>query len=164
VGSYSVQASDSHDFDTYCEETLPRLVAFGLRITHDQGDAEDVAIEALARMMLRWGRISGEPWRDAWVIRVAANLSIDILRKRQRLTLRQPTDMPSEDAMPEPPISLEDVLSHLPRRQREVVVLRYYGDLTYEDIGRRLRLSEGSVKTHLHRGMKSLRNLLGVHS
>jgi RNA polymerase sigma factor (sigma-70 family) len=153
VGPNSVQESNALDFDKYCEEMLPRLVAFGLRITRDQGDAEDVAIETLARTMLRWGRVSSEAWRDAWVFRVAANLSIDVLRKRQRVTLRQEMDMPSAEGMPEPPISLEDILSHLPRRQREVVFLRYYGDLTYEDIGRRLRISDGAVKTHLHRGI-----------
>ena len=114
--------------------------------------------------MLRWGRISSETWRDAWVFRVAVNLSIDVLRKRQRVTSLQDIEVSSDDAMPEPPVNLDDVLSHLPRRQREVVVLRYYGDLTYEDIGRRLRISDGSVKTHLHRGMKSLRHLLGASS
>ena len=103
--------SNTQDFDEYCEEMLPRLIAFGIRITRDQHEAEDVAIEALARTMLRWGRISSETWRDAWVFRVAVNLSIDVLRKRQRVTSLQDIEVSSDDAMPEPPVNLDDVLS-----------------------------------------------------
>jgi RNA polymerase sigma factor (sigma-70 family) len=160
----SQQEPESHDFDRYCEVILPRLIAFGFRITRDQQDAEDIAIETLARTMLGWKRISTKAWRDAWVFRVAANLSIDVLRKQKRAGLYQEANMPSEESTSELTVDLRDVLAQLPPRQREVVVLRYWGDLTYDDIGRRLRISEGSVKTHLHRGMTSLRQLIKPHS
>lgn len=152
------------DFDVYCKEILARLVAFGFRITRDQRDAEDVAIETLARTMVRWPKIRDKEWRDGWVFRVAANLSIDTLRRRQRSRSLQDSDLRAEAEMSDTSVELTDVLEQLPRRQREVLVLRYYGDLTYADIATRLRVSEGSVKTHLHRGMRALRQLLDVHS
>ena len=152
------------DFDSYCEEILPRLVAFGFRITRDQRDAEDVAIETLARTMVRWPKIRDKEWRDGWVFRVTANFSIDTLRKRQRAASLQDSDLPVEAEMPDTSLEMTDVLGQLPPRQREVLVLRYYGDLTYADIATKLCLSEGSVKTHLHRGMRSLRQLLNAYS
>ena len=49
-----------------------------------------------------------------------------------------------------------DRLDQLPRRQRECVVLRFYGDLTVPEIARSLGVAEGSVKSHLHQAMTSL--------
>jgi RNA polymerase sigma factor (sigma-70 family) len=53
-----------------------------------------------------------------------------------------------------------DALRDLPERQREVLVLRYYSDLSEAQIAQTLDISPGAVKTHAHRGLSALRNTI----
>jgi RNA polymerase sigma-70 factor (sigma-E family) len=144
-------------------EGLYRLaykVAF--RIVGDRPEAEDIAQEALARASLRWPRLHEQP--EGWVSRVASNLAIDRYRRRRR-----------EPRVPVGPIGVVDdrvteradlvaALRRLPRRQREVVVMRYLADLSEADVAASLGCSVGTVKTHASRGLAALRVELGERS
>jgi DNA-directed RNA polymerase specialized sigma24 family protein len=59
------------DFDSFFRGVFAKAVAVAQRVTGDRGTAEDAAVEALAKAHLRWRRIGGQPWRDAWVYKVA---------------------------------------------------------------------------------------------
>ncbi|HEY3844746.1 MAG TPA: SigE family RNA polymerase sigma factor [Acidimicrobiales bacterium] len=135
---------------------LAYRVAF--RLLGDQGDAEDVAQEALARAMVRWSRLEDRP--EGWVTRVASNLAIDRFRKRRR---PQPP-MTGPVGMVDPHLGergdLVAALRRLPRRQREAVVLRYLGDLSEVQVALEMGCSVGSVKSHGARGLASLRRHL----
>ncbi len=149
------------EFEVYCKAVLPRIKGLAISVTGDNADAEDVVIETLSRAFLRWPRLSKAQWRDGWVLRVAANLSIDLLRKRE--TAKQSSVGSPEVVAPEySGPDFTEAIRTLPRRQQEVVVLRYYGDMSYADIARRLHISQGSVKTHLHRGLAAIRLEFGV--
>jgi RNA polymerase sigma-70 factor (sigma-E family) len=132
-------------------------VAF--RLLGDREDATDVAQEALARASVRWSRLlrGGDP--TPWVVRVAANLALDRWRRR-RVAARVAVVMPSSTSLPER-VDLQRALAALPRRQREVVVLRYVADLPEADVARALGCSVGTVKTHASRGLAALRVALG---
>lgn len=119
--------------------------------------AEDVAAEALARALMRWGRLDPEG-RPGWVLRVTANLSIDVLRRNGR-TL-EPGVIDLEDGTATR-LMLADALRLLPKRQREAVSLRYLADLSVEQTAAALGISVGSVKTHAHRGLAAMREQLG---
>ena len=129
------------------------------RILGDRSDAEDVAQEALARAALRWSRLHERP--EGWVSRVAANLAIDRYRRRRR-----------QPQIPMGPVGVVDAklgergdlvvaLRKLPRRQREVVVLRYLADFSEADVAVALGCSVGTVKSQASRGLSSLRRHLG---
>ncbi len=141
-------------------EVLYRLayrVAF--RILGDRSDAEDVAQETLARAVLRWSTLEARP--EGWVSRVASNLAID--RYRQRIRSRRAPSGPIgvvDDRLGER-ADLVAALRSLPRRQREVVVLRYLADFSEADVAVVLGCSVGSVKTHASRGLAALRQRLG---
>src|SRR5436305_2267289 len=68
--------------------------AFGVayRILGNVADAEDAAAEALARALVRWHKVGSLPYREAWVMRVAANVAIDTVRRRRTV--------PTQDALP----------------------------------------------------------------
>jgi RNA polymerase sigma-70 factor (sigma-E family) len=135
------------------------------RVTGDAAAAEDAASEALVRAGLRWRRI-----RDRalpWVVRVATNLAIDQARRRAREhPAGRAGDAEGTDAAEGPGDGIEAVqasvdlhraLKALPKRQREVVVLRYFGDLSEREIADELGLAPGSVKSHASRGLAALR-------
>ena len=132
-----------------------RALRTAFRLVGDRDAAEDIAADSLARAHLHWGRISGLAHRDAWVLRVAANLSLDSIR-RKRPTVDAPRVVAFEDRSVDR-IALLKALRKLPRRQREAVTLRYLAELSHEEIGLALGIAEASVRVHVHRGLIALR-------
>ena len=136
-----------------------RLIA--VRLVGAGPGADDVAAEALARAYARWSKIRELDYRDAWVMRVTANVALDVLR-RSRRPLPAPVDDeadPADAAVTR--LALAQALRRLPRRQRDVVVLRYLADLSEADVAESLGVSAGSVKQHAHRAVDALRRTLG---
>jgi RNA polymerase sigma-70 factor (sigma-E family) len=145
--------------DRFAElSTLAYRVAF--RILGDRGDAQDVAQEALARAYARWGRVHGHA--DPWVARVSANLAIGRWRRRGRST---PAAVPpgcDSAQVAADRVALATALAGLPRRQREVVVLRFLADRSEAAVAEELGCSVGTVKQHTHRALAALRRALGA--
>ncbi len=137
----------------------PRARRVAYRVLGDVCSAEDVAAEALARAYAQWERIESLPWVQGWVLRVTANLALDIARKRRPL-IDPPRAVESEDAIATR-LAMVAALNRLPRRQREAVALHYLAGLTDEEVGRALGIAEGTVKAHVHRGLLALRRSLG---
>jgi RNA polymerase sigma-70 factor (ECF subfamily) len=126
--------------------------------------AEDAVQEALVRA---WERPAGAERIDslaAWVTRVSLNLSKSRLRRmraetraRERLgSMREGSGAPHASRT-----DVERALLKLPRRQREVTVLRYYLGMDVREIAQTIGVSEGTVKTQLFRARRALAQLLG---
>lgn len=149
------------EFTQFFEALFPRACSVARRITGDAAAAEDIAAESFTRAYVRWRRLSRDPRRNAWLIRVATNLAIDYTRRKPlpRRTA-EPTN-PSDDAVVVR-LALVGALVRLSRREREIVTLRYLADLTEADVASALGLSEGSVKTYARRGLAHLRSSLAA--
>jgi RNA polymerase sigma-70 factor (ECF subfamily) len=146
-------------FDAAFDELYPLAVRLAARVLGDQSAAEDVAAEALSRAYARWAYVSALPYRDAWVLKVAGNVAIDVLRRRKPLVTPELSDAFEDTTALR--LALASALAKLPRRQREAVVLRYLGGYSEAEVSAVLGISSNSVKTHLQRGLTSLRNRLG---
>lgn len=140
--------------------TVAQRVAY--RLLGDRHDAEEAGQEALARAYLRWRRVA--PYAEAWVARVAANLALDLHRSRARRRRYEaavgavaPASSPDEAGELVSRAELVAGLRSLPRRQRDVVVLRYVADLSEKDTAAALGCSAGTVKQHASRGLAALR-------
>lgn len=144
------------------EEVFPDLYRLAYRVSFrvlgDRGDAEDVAQEVLARTHLRWSRLRDRP--HGWVVTVATNLAIDRLRRRQRSTGPVIEPIALVETHLSERIDLARALRRLPRRQREVVVLRYMADWPELEVAEALGCSPGTVKSHASRGLAHLRHHL----
>ena len=167
-GAHSVRLEAEDDLDPayvdFFGVMLPRAVAAARRITGDLAAAEDAASEALARAYLRWPKIGALGHRDAWVLRVATNEAIGAVRKqarRERILRRQPPPSLASEERDGTRSLLVGQIRSLPTRQREVVTLRFFADLTTEEVASALGISAGSVKSHLHRALQTLRKRLG---
>lgn len=152
----TIEAQFAEAFD----DMFLRAFRVALRILRDPASAEDVAAEATARAYAHWRKIGDQPWREGWVVRVATNLALDVARKRNHIADQAPAEDVVDDDVASRMV-LVDALARLPRRQREVVALRHLGDLSEVECAEALRISTGSVKTHLHRGLAALRLRLG---
>jgi RNA polymerase sigma factor (sigma-70 family) len=124
------------------------------RILGSRAEAEEVAQETMAKAYARWRRVRDHA--RPWVCRVAANEAIGVLRKR-RSSPDLPQQAPAADDAALDRLDLQQALLTLPRRQREVLVLRYLLDLPERQVADELRISAGAVKTHAHRALGALR-------
>ena len=144
--------------DAYSESfsRLKRAAALHAnRLLSGGAEADDVVQEALLRAYLAWDEIAD--YAEAWVGRVSINLAIGRLRRRApTLGPHDPGADPS--FLTDTRVDLARAIDVLPRRQRQVVVLRYVADLPLREIGQLLEISTGSVKRHLHRALTALRD------
>ncbi|MGH9170511.1 MAG: sigma-70 family RNA polymerase sigma factor [Acidimicrobiales bacterium] len=146
-------------FEEFFARMLPRTIGVARRVTGDPWTAEDVAVEAMAKAHARWARVGSLEWRDAWLLKVASREALRHLGRHPLLPV--PTQAGDEADAVVLRRALAAALAHLPRRQRETVVLRYICDLSEPDVASALGVSAGTVKTHLHRALASLRSSLG---
>jgi RNA polymerase sigma-70 factor (ECF subfamily) len=146
-------------FDAAYPALYRRGYRVAFRLLGSRPDAEEVAQEALTRALLRWRRVGD--YAEPWVVRVATNLAIDVVRRRAR-TSDEFVERASTDVHAEERIDLVNALAALPRRQREVVVLRYLADMPEDAVATTLGLSNGTVKSHASRGLSALRVQLQV--
>ncbi|MEO6205510.1 MAG: sigma-70 family RNA polymerase sigma factor [Mycobacteriales bacterium] len=117
--------------------------------------AEDIAQEATLRAVPRLEEIAHYP--GPWAVRVATNLSLDLLRRETRTSYTAVPDSLAKAVDSELRLDLRRALGALPERQRQVVALRYISDLDERTTADLLGISPGSVKRHLHRATATLR-------
>jgi RNA polymerase sigma-70 factor (sigma-E family) len=149
----------ARDFDDLYPALFRDAYRVAYRLLGDREDAADAAQEACARACVRWGRIvrNGDP--TPWVVRVAGNLAID--RWRRRRTAASHVEPPVTASDIPDRVDLHRALRKLSKRQREVIVLRYFADLPEAAVADALGCSVGTVKTHASRALASLRSELG---
>lgn len=144
------------DFDDFYREHRDGLVRLCFLTTLDIEAAADAVQEAMLRAFGRWATLRDEK-PVAWVRRVALNLCRSRWRRAQR-ELRLLPRLFSVSSPVEPrDVDLLGGLRVLPRRQREALVLRYWGDLTVEECSEVMGVSIGAVNQHLARGRAALR-------
>jgi len=123
--------------------------------------AEDLVAEAFARAWASWSSVRRHPAPNAWVVRTALNTRISWWRRRRR-EVGVP-GVPEECAVAddvELDPALLAVLRRLPKRQREVIVLRVFLDLDTRATAAALGTAEGTVRAHLSRAVTTVREQL----
>ncbi len=148
-----------HDFEEVFDELFDRSRCLATRLLGDRTRGEDTAAEALARTWLHWSKVRNLDHQVAWVLRVTTNLCLDQLRRRRPVVMVAPSPDPTDAVALR--LALAAALHSLPRRQREVVVLRHLADLPETEVASVLGITPGTVGAHLHRGLASLRARLG---
>jgi RNA polymerase sigma-70 factor (sigma-E family) len=147
-------------------ERYSLLVGLARLLLDDRGLAEEVVQEAFVRTLARWDRLRESEDPFPYVQRAVVNLARSGLRRRlvrRRRHLTPDTESSGADAPVVADESRREVLAAvraLPRRQQECVVLRYYLDYSTEETAGALGISEGSVKTHLHRALAAMQKTL----
>ncbi|MGZ4445194.1 MAG: SigE family RNA polymerase sigma factor [Nocardioides sp.] len=148
-----------------------RLVRLSVLLVHDVGTAEEVVQDAFVAMHDRWGRLREPDLALAYLRQAVVNRSRSALRHRAVVTRHAARTAPLP---PVPPASAAgeagarrravlDALRSLPERQREVLALRYYLELSEAEIAETLGISRGAVKSHASRGAATLRTVLDPH-
>ena len=150
------------DFEEAFRQVWPAAFSVARRILASTEDAEDAAAEGLARALAAWHRVGSLPYRDAWILRVVANVALDRARRCSRAARERPSTLEENGSADHQEltvlrIALVEALAALPSRQREVIVLRHVCGVSERDVAAALGISANSVKKHASRGMVRLR-------
>jgi RNA polymerase sigma-70 factor (sigma-E family) len=150
--------ADAAAFDAFVRARLPALLRFAYALTGDPHTAADLVQDALERTGMRWDRIERQGDPEGYVRRAILNGRVSRWRKHRRETL--------VDCVPERVTSYEvpgrddqlwQLLATLPPRQRAVLVLRYYEDLSEAQIADILGCAPGTVKSQSSKALAKLR-------
>jgi len=177
-----VREGDSSAYDQLMEKYMNRAYLAAFRIVNDASEAEDMTQEAFLKAYRSLKGFRGDSAFYTWLCRILVNLCRDHLRKKRFRTrflsfLRDEDESadPIEKSVPDPHWSvnpdkmleqtewdsrLQALLSRLPTRQRTIFVFKHLQDLRIREIAKILGLSEGTVKVHLFRAVRNLREWL----
>ncbi len=140
-----------------------RLVRLSVLLVGDVATAEEVVQDSFVAMHGRWRSLREPDKGLAYLRQTVVNRSRSVLRHRGVRARHQPPPLPDLPGADEDVLVTErraeilDALRALPDRQREVLALRYYLDLSEAEIAETLGISRGAVKSHASRGVAALR-------
>jgi len=153
-------------FAAYVRERGDHHLRVAVLLTGDWHAAEDLVQASLVKLYRAWPRIDTAADPDAYFRRIMVNTHRSWWRARWRRetpAAELPESVSGDDLADRQALGalVRQALARLPRQQRAVLVLRYCEDLPEAEVAELLGCSPGTVKTHTHRGLRALRELLG---
>ena len=148
-----------------------RVYAFLYKLCHDTRTAEDLTQDTFYQAYCSFGRYNGECEMFTWLASIAKNVFFKHLRKHKNEVV--PIDLYVTE--PEAPLTdepgyrlskqveaaeLQAAIAAMPKKYSEVLILRIYGELSYEEIAAKLGISSGSAKVIFHRAKKIIKEIL----
>jgi len=150
-------AGEADGFARLCERYYPALVATAQSVLMDGHMAEDVAQEAIAEACRRLRTLRKPERFGPWIGVICRNTARSALRdRRRRRKLAEGYAVPERDGDPEVSVVLAEAVASLPEHLRQVVLLRYSNELTYEQMSRVLGFSEQAINGRLRRARKRI--------
>ncbi|HTW42877.1 MAG TPA: RNA polymerase sigma factor [Solirubrobacteraceae bacterium] len=161
---------DADAFEALFRQCASEVHGYLISLLRDRSAAEDITAQAFERLYRSRGRLDrrrGTP--RAWLFAIARNAALDELRRRRRTSSYQadvgsPVQPPAGDAagnegfeQAERRMVVAAALASLPMRERELVLLKFHGQLTNAELAHTLGISESNVGTRLHRTLTHLR-------
>jgi RNA polymerase sigma-70 factor, ECF subfamily len=164
--THSVEDNDQR-FRTLMLEHQSMVFSIALRILGDRSAAEEAAQDVFIELHAKLGTLASDQHVLYWLRRVTVHRSIDLVRRRQRRPevamdwneLPDLPDLSSTATQPDPLLSrrLQQLVSSLPAVARTILVLRYQEDMSPDEISGTLDMPVATVKSHLQRTLRLLR-------
>jgi RNA polymerase sigma-70 factor (ECF subfamily) len=165
-----MEASDNENWKFWFQRYGPRLLLYARHWTRTLADAEDVVQEAFVRFWRHQRSLGGEPL--PLLLTSVRRAAFDLARREGRRTVRESeAGEPSDEsgAIFENPaegsdrrVAIEEALRRLPAEQREVLVLKIWSGLTFEEIGAQLDVSPNTAASRYRYALEGLRRQLTI--
>jgi RNA polymerase sigma-70 factor (ECF subfamily) len=150
------RTGDVQAFESLIQKYGREVYAVCRRFTHDAHEAEDLAQEALTRAYRGLKNFRAEASFHTWLFRIVMNVGRSWWKSRSSeppLSLSVPEQARSADELLE---AMRVEIARLPDRQREVLTLRVFGNLEFEEISSILEITPGAARVHLSLARKAL--------
>ena len=154
-----MDGAERDHFSDFVRHHSPRLLVFARLLTRDTASADDLVQGVLVRCYPQWARISRDEGEYAYVRRSILNAYLSLIRRPWReLPHSELLDVsPAQDEPVEDRLVIRRVLDRLAPRERAVILLRYFEDLSEADTAAELGIRPGTVKSTTHHAMAALR-------
>jgi RNA polymerase sigma-70 factor (sigma-E family) len=152
------------EYVDYVTARIPALRRLAYLLAGDDHRADDLVQQTITTLYVKWRRAQAADHLDAYVRTMLVRTFVDERRlawARVRLFREMPEPPPFEDGGAEDRQVVRSALSRVPRRQQAVLVLRFFYDLSVDEVAGTLGCSAGTVKSQTSRGLATLRRLLG---
>ena len=151
------------EFEQYMAARQPSLLRTAYLLTGDQHTAEDLVQTAFAKLYLSWDKVQRRELVDGYVRRILVNENNSLWRRAWKKRELSTDTVPDHRAVTDPhddgmKAALWEFVQSLPRKQRAVVVLRFYEDLSEAEVADILGISVGTVKSQSSRALAALRS------
>lgn len=169
----AVIAGDDEAFRALVDREKANVIGLCLRVLRDPLEAEDVAQEAFIQAYRALPTFRGDGPFGAWLGRIAMRMAVARLRRPGELRAdptreegwlidaAQGIDPQQATLDGERRAQVREAISTLPERQRRIVAMRFYGDMSLDEISSATGAPLGTVKSRLHRALATLRGRLG---
>ena len=175
-----MSANPIHDFEQLVREHQAMVFRALVRLTGSTDRAEDLAQEVFLRLYRALPSFRGEALVSTYLYRIAVNVAQDEWKRRRRedrplVSISHDPDFPMEDRLPDPAINaqeqmeerefagmVDEELHRLSAIERTILVLYHQEERSYQQIAEALRMPIGTVRTHLHRARKRLREAIAA--
>jgi RNA polymerase sigma-70 factor (ECF subfamily) len=162
------RSGDRAAFDEVVTRHRRMVYLMALRVLGRHEDADEAAQQTFVRAWKACRRFRGDASIRTWLVRIVLNVSRTMRARRPDHREFEPETASDPACGAEERIRREQLrrrvrtaVDRLPPRQREVVLLKVFGEMTYREVARTMELSEGAVKAHLHQAVSNLRRLMG---
>ena len=168
---------DKSSFSLLVEMYSHRLYGFYIHMGYSHDIAEDLVQELFIKLVDKIQKYNDWGQFDAWLFRVAANLARDFSRKKKisTISINMTSDGDQEDLLISDPSQkspdsnmeametreeINKALQQLSEQEREFILMRHYGQMSFKDIASETGVPVGTILSKVHRGLKKLRELL----
>lgn len=145
------------DPEAFCRQHWRPLAQSLAVYTGDVALGQDLAQEALARVLVRWSRVRTMRSPGGYAYRIGVNLARDVLRERQRTLPSTGATEPADIPDPATRMAIDRALAALPSRQRLAMSLRHLADLSVAQTAHAMGCRPGTVKALCHQATTNLR-------
>ncbi|GAB3964339.1 SigE family RNA polymerase sigma factor [Plantactinospora veratri] len=155
--------ASEREYVDYVTGRIPALRRLAYLLVGDEHRADDLVQQTITTLYVKWKRAQAADHLDAYVRTMLVRTYLDERRlawARVRLFQKVPEPEPAQEHGIEDRQVIRAELARVPRRQRAVLVLRFFYDLPVDEVARMLGCSSGTVKSQTSRGLATLRRLL----
>ena len=134
----------------------PKIMGTIVKMTRDEHLANDIFQDMCVKVLLNIKSFDGRSSFSSWAIQIAKNLFIDECRKRKIRDTKGvvPTSFGDDNEIN---VELSEVLDAFTPHERELILLKYHYGYTYEEIGERLSIKTGTVRSRIHYAVKRIK-------
>ncbi|MDQ0859946.1 sigma-70 family RNA polymerase sigma factor [Bacillus sp. V2I10] len=151
---------DDLAFQELIELHKDKLYRIAYMYVKNESDTLDIVHETIYKAFISIKKLKSDDYFTTWITRILINCALDYIRKQKKLVFfdgRKETESEDNHFPVEDRIVLFDAIDQLEQKYKTIIILKYYKDLTLQQIAEVLDCPIGTAKVNLHRALKKLR-------
>ncbi|WP_195940657.1 sigma-70 family RNA polymerase sigma factor [Romboutsia sp. 1001713B170131_170501_G6] len=155
---------DEKAFIEIIDDIKDNLYTIAYSYVKNEQDTLDIVQETVYKAYISIDTLKKAKYFDTWITRILINISINTINKNKKVTYLEEQNQiegPDKEIDIDQKLDVINVLDELEEKHKKVIELKYFDDLTLNEISNKLGIPIGTTKTYLNRGLKRLRSLVG---